>query len=190
MIETFETSKKDILGTKDNGLRYRLSSYSYTNDDSQELGLDITRIHPSQPRTAPFLYSFSLGFSEDIGDMPSQRIQTLRRSFDRKAKKIPKLKEETDRFTLKTPDGNGLLVYWHYSQPSSQQSNITRTEINLYQDFDKKIETLDGVIASLPYAVRVFNQLSPLQFEREAVERAIRIARESDLIKHKSLRTK
>jgi len=191
MIERFETTGEDILRTKDNGLRYRLCQYTYTNDDnSQRLGLDITRVHPGKPSDIPFLYSFCLELRKNSEDMDPQTMQRIDRSFDRRVKKIPGITEERHGLVFRTPDENELLVNLDCYPNTFSSESETQIGITVAQDFDKQIQSLDRVVASLPYAVGVFNQLSPLQIEQEVVDRTIRIARESDLIRHRSLRRK
>jgi hypothetical protein len=148
----------------------------------------MSRVHPGKPNPVPFLYSFRLEFSKDIKQPSYPRYVAMKNSFDRKAEEIPRIKSVRDGFALRTPNKNNLFITWFYTPPTSIESNTSQIGISVAQDFHQHIETLDGVVTTLPYAVKVFNKLSPLPLQQEAIDRTIRIARESDLIRYKAFR--
>jgi len=122
----------------------------------------------------PFTYSFMINSNQPI-PWRQKNIEKLKREFiDRMSKKQEFIldQDREDFVGYVNPEHHDILVDW-----IRLDSSITLGVIQA-----KKLQDLDQVIQSLPYAVDLFNQLSPHKLEQEVVDRSIAIARQSDLV--------
>ncbi len=188
MVETYTKGDEEMLMRVDNGFNQDLSSYTCPIGETSELGLSIERSMQGERSPTPFLYSFNLYARTDKETLSPKQRETQRKKFIGLASKLPGFKElPNDGYFIEyqNPDQN-VLISATYPSVSTQ----THINLNVTSNHDRREETLDKAIASLPYAVKVFNQLSPYQLKQEAVDRVMQIAQERDLIKPKLKRRK
>jgi hypothetical protein len=189
MVETYTNGDEEMLMRVDNGFIQDLGKYTCQIDETSEFGLSIERLMQGERSPTPFLYSLMLHASTDKESLSARQRETQRRKQMGLASKLPGFK------TL--PNGDNCFSVYENPKKNISVSCMypvlnTDTHISIFVKTinDTREVTLEGAIASLPYAVRVFNQLSPYQLKQEAVDRVIQIAKESDLIKPKLKRRK
>lgn len=186
MVETYTKGDEEMLMRVDNGFNQDLSSYTCPVGETSELGLRIERSMQGERSQTPFLYSFNLYACTDKETFSPRQRETQRRKFIGLASKLPGFKElPNDRYFLEYQNpGQNVLISATYPSLNTQPN------IDFFVRSNERQDTLEKAIASLPYAVEVFNQLSPYQLEKDVVDRVMQIAQESDLIKPKLKRRK
>jgi len=126
----------------------------------------------------PFTYSFMINSYQPI-PRRQKDIKRLKKEFKDRMSNKPGFildSDEDDLVDYVNPGQHDILVDW-INHSGSDNPHIT---IGVIQA--KKLPELDQVIQSLPYAVEIFNELSPNKLEQEVVDRSIAIARQGNLV--------
>lgn len=165
-------------GFKGGGRRVicNLSSYS-SEEQNPRIRFDIERLvqWDRNLKLLPFTYSFMIN-SHQEKPQDYKEIEKMKAEFMKQVSQMSgfQFEKQRDNFVdYVNPQHHNILVDWI----NSSDSWIT---IGVIQE--RKLPELNQVIQSLPYAVNIFNTLSPYKLEQEVVEESISIARKSNLL--------